>query len=398
MKHLFCIVFVFLSACGPQPDRAPKKIEYMITLQDNGFLVEIKHDGTQRLNILGLSREPSLESKILRGTEEYPVRYTVTPKKLPLPRIRALPTIFDFENGFFQTVGHAFLMCTSQMDSKKSIRITWKGRSNWKFANSFSATQNEQNFEANCDELRAALYTGGSELTLYKTWFGVLALIGEFKTLDIHDIEDALKRNMERVLEFWDSEPDEHYFIALSSKKDTAFGGTAHLRSFQINLPEDLKPYQLDHLITHEYFHNWNGLRINQLPSVNNDHLDVWWFVEGFTDYYAYLLNKIPDTEVFQNIGLAELKQKYSDTDDTYSKIPYIQGRRIAGKLDGKIRTHSGKELKHVMHEIIKLSEKNPNYYLTRENILGVICIGGYMSCTEATEILRNHVDLGMSF
>lgn len=397
MRILLYTAFVFLSACGPQTNHEPQKVEYQITItRTAGFLVEIKHDGDPDTSAM-VSLDPNAYANytLLPQDREFQIRYRVTPKSSE-PAIA--DTTIELENGFFQTVGHGFLVCVGQnTGQKKSIKISWKAPVSWRFANSFSADQTEQEFQAECRDLRKALYVGGNRLNIQKTWFGALAIRGFFKELQPRDLEEALERNMRKVLQFWGSDPEPYYFVSVRATNNKQHGGTAQFQSFQLDLSAaQQKNLELDRLITHEFFHDWNGLKINHLPSTDPlSHLDVWWFVEGFTDYYAYLLTKAPDTQQSNNVTLVELKRNYR-FNQTYQKIPYVQGRQIARDLDAKIKNHSNQELKHVMHEIIRRSEQDPLFYLTRDNILKVICESNYMPCSEATAILHSYIDLGI--
>lgn len=395
MQFLTCIIFVFLAACGPQPKQEPARVDYKITPENNGFLVEISHDGTGQITQIVPPHDSYQEYRTLTATQDHPIRYFIVPKPRD-PRVS--DTFIDLHNGYFQTVGHGFLVCIGQdINQKKSIRMTWNAPNHWQFASSFK----EQKFEASCNHLRKALYVGGHNLKIQPTWFGTLAVTGSFTNLTISDIENALKQNMEQVRSFWnDAKPEPHYFVSIRGTDSKKHGGTAQFQSFQLDLARDqMKDHKLDRLITHEYFHHWNGLKINQVPS--NDptaHLDIWWFIEGFTDYFAYKLTSPADllsNMCFKNVSLFELKRNYGNN-HTYYDIPYIQGRKIALLFDSAISTHSDKRfsLKNVMHEIIKRSE-NPSFLLTQNNFLKVICEGNYMPCSTARNLLQSYVIAG---
>ncbi|MEI6791332.1 MAG: hypothetical protein WCK42_09150, partial [Myxococcaceae bacterium] len=221
-----------------------------------------------------------------------------------------------------------------------------------------------------------------------------------FKHLNISKIENALNKNMKRVENFWNAKADDYYFISIRSENTANFGGTAQFQSFQLQLStEQQEGYVLDRLITHEYFHHWNGLKITHKPNqAPLEHLDVWWFIEGFTDYYAYLLSA-PDTKSyresfaeakFKNIALKEFKRNY-ETNTDYFQVPYVQGRRLAAWLDKKIEKYSGNRLKNVMHELLKKSE-DASFFITQENFLKIICDGNYMNCEEAKRLLKTYV------
>ena len=71
-------------------------------------------------------------------------------------------------------------------------------------------------------------------------------------------------------------------------------GGLEHLSSTQISLPSGLGPRSFN-VLAHEFFHLWNVKRIRSKPLGPFDYLHLpktgaLWWLEGVTDYYAYLL------------------------------------------------------------------------------------------------------------
>src|SRR3989338_4955725 len=260
MRHIFYILFVFISACGSQFAQEPTEVSYKITPQKNGFLVEISHNADQLGTRIIPDQTAYAAYESLPKTAEYPIRYFIIPK----PRDSMIhDTLIDHLNGFFQTVGHGFLACAgADMTTKKSIRITGDAPSDWKFANSFSDDQTEQRFQASCEDLRYALYVGGNKFRLHKTSFGAMAIIGKFDLSDTH-FKDALAKNMKLVENFWKANPDPYYFVSIRSVNSPPSGGTAQFQSFQLQLlPQQQEGHVLDRLIAHEYFHHWNGLKI----------------------------------------------------------------------------------------------------------------------------------------
>ena len=399
--HIFVyILFLLLSACGTQLVHEPTEVSYQITPQPHGFLVEIKHNADHlRSQVVPEQSAYALYQPLL-GNNEYPIRYFILPKQ---KESTISDTFINNSNGFFQTTGHGLLACAgSEISISKTIQITWNAPASWQFANSFSAGQKQQRFEASCDNIRNALYVGGYNFNLHKTSFGALAIAGQFQNFSADQLANTITENMKLVEGFWKTEPETNYFVSIRSISDQKHGGTAQFRSFQLQLsPNQQMGYELNRLIAHEYFHHWNGLKIKPHPQQNN--LDISWFLEGFTDYYAYLLTA-PDiasyqqsfhVKNFKNIGLAELKRNSLNNSD-YFHVPYVQGRRIAAWLDKKINQHSGKRLEQVMHELLKQAQ-DPSFFISQKSFLNTLCRGNYMSCAQAEELLQTYVLEGVS-
>jgi predicted metalloprotease with PDZ domain len=94
---------------------------------------------------------------------------------------------------------------------------------------------------------------------------------------------------------FGDSAPYDHYVwhFAVNDAADGA-GGLEHLSSTQISLAQGVGPRAVD-VLAHEFFHLWNVKRIRSKVLGPFDYTKLpqtgaLWWLEGVTDYYAYLL------------------------------------------------------------------------------------------------------------
>lgn len=398
MRIFLCILFVFLIGCQPDDDLFSKKTTYQITPQKNNFvLVEIKTSKNYQTRYM-LNPESYTAYRQLPPTREFNVRYEIIPKSQDNSLID--PVRANFAAEFFQLPGSSFLECfENHKNEKRTIKFVWRLPSHWNLANSFSAGLREQTISATCNDLHQGLYAGGTNFSLYQTQFGAMLIHGEFHNLTANDFEQSVLANMKKVLDFW-KEPPKPYYLAIfhSSNNRLSQGGSAHLKAFEIVIPSTQKPDRaLDILITHEYFHHWNGHQINlEKSEIYLDHVDILWFLEGFTDYYAFVLNNDWAPIETANTSLYQLKQDYTQN-RAAKQLPYTQGRFIAYELDRRILSYSGgsRSLQNLMHEIIMRSRENSEYYLTGENILEAICEGQYMDCQEARNLIQKYAISG---
>jgi predicted metalloprotease with PDZ domain len=206
---------------------------------------------------------------------------------------------------------------------------------------------------------------------------------------------------MKRVEQFWDDKPGPYFLVLVNRQINGELhqnGGSAHLNSFQLQLKGNESDSALDHLITHEYIHHWNGWIIKGPPVQDEkDHLDIHWFIEGFTDYLAFsLTNTRPAEKSWQNIPLWELKRNYLNNHN-YFDVPYAQGRKIAAEFEREIRA-SGRSLRDFMLDLLQRSKRDPNFYITRDSFLQVMCEGGYFNCDRARNIIERYVVQGQQF
>ncbi|MES2504332.1 MAG: M1 family aminopeptidase [Myxococcota bacterium] len=395
MSRIFYIVLIFLSACAPQFNSEPSEIHYKITPQANGFLVEITHDAS----VAPTMTSPAYYStfSLQSSGNDHTVRYFIKPARRQAHG--PSDTQIDLSEGFFKTSGYGLIACLGRKwDEAKSVRITWQAPKPWRFANSFSAGATQQSFKASCYQLQNALYAGGTNLRFYETPLATVAISNNASEKVNKKLIATVKKNMVKVKDFWGELDDakEYYFVLIHPANGNEHGGTAQFQSFQLALadftPSDASK-ELDHLIAHEYFHQWNGIKINVPVSTQHE---VRWFVEGFTDYFAFSISghTANFSNRFENVSL----KNYVSDMKTHFDVPYIQGRKIAADMDKAIQNYSSRKLEHLMRHIVRRSQADPLFYLTQASILGVICEGNYMNCDQAHQLIENHVNLGHPF
>jgi predicted metalloprotease with PDZ domain len=155
-----------------------------------------------------------------------------------------------------------------------------------------------------------------------------------------------------------------------------SLGGTGLTRSFACFLQPDTKlglnageEFSLPHLLAHEMFHHWNG----ELASMQDPEELVYWFSEGFTDFFARrILHRagIGGTDELARSLNSTLKDYYLSPvrdepgerirrdfwkDRDVGKLPYLRGDLVAGMLDSEIRkrTDGARSVDDFMREVV---------------------------------------------
>ncbi|MBH1989404.1 MAG: hypothetical protein I8H72_05230 [Myxococcaceae bacterium] len=391
-------ILLFLNSCIPETQ---KQTVYRLTPDSNSFIVEIHPSPRSLKTYFRINPNESTVYEILPGNKSFPYRYRVQPKSSLSDLVRT--TSIDADG--FQIPGDAFLNCFGvNRTQTQSIRIIWNVPEDWQIANSYGAGESSQDIVSSCKSLSASLFVGGRNLRIHRAPFGVLALQGSFTQSD-QNFSSAIDQNMRRVAEWWD-EPLKPYHLAvmhaIESETSEQEGGSAHLNAFQIRIIRDRAlDSRFDALVTHEYFHQWNGLQINEPVYLDRqDAIDNRWFVEGLTEYFAHQISKNdfkPDP-LEPNMPLAKLKYLFN-TSNQFQTFPYRQGARIALILEQWIQFYNPQNsLKTLMKEIIRRSRTDPDFTLTNPNIARALCESKLLECLDADLFIQDFIFEGRSF
>lgn len=194
---------------------------------------------------------------------------------------------------YFHFIGEA-LFIHPVWDAAKPRRITldWQNLpAKWKLSNSFGTNKHYQVINRPISQLRHAVYVGGDFRTRRVIINGnpvYVAMRGNWRFSD-EDFFDLIKRIIKIERTFWNDFEFPYFLITLIPTGEVCchYSGTGLTNSFATFISTD-KPVdaRLTHLLTHELFHTWNGRKIKRkMPEEL-----VYWFSEGFTDYYTRLL------------------------------------------------------------------------------------------------------------
>jgi predicted metalloprotease with PDZ domain len=270
-------------------------------------------------------------------------------------------------------------------DTPRDIRLTWIGFDprGWKTISSIGPSDDGLCENVTLAQFRHSLFFAGKirvherEVKNRKVR---VAVYGDDWDFTDEALVELVRRIVTVERDFFDDHNDPHFLVSLipSAKRQPgsrSLGGTGLTNCFALFIQPGptLEPGSRDEadiakLLCHEYFHHWNGERMQ----MSEPDALVYWFSEGFTDFYA--------SRLLFNAGLIDAARWTSWLNDGLTeywtspsrdlpnsaivadfwksadvqKLPYRRGEIIALLLDWEIRarTKGSKSLDHFMREL----------------------------------------------
>ena len=191
--------------------------------------------------------------------------------------------------------------------------------------------------------------------------------------------------------DFWKARGFPHYYVTLLPTDDESgrSGGEGRTNSFTLFVPKDSTLSQHLRTLAHELFHAWNPQRLGSFQTIGGvEDERLYWFSEGFTDYYASLLllrtrlislddyvaeynSLIKEyyTSPVRLLTAAEMVQK-RQTSYEVERLFYQRGAVLAHYWDIAIRSRTNDEssLDEVMRSLLK-SAKARSFSLSHKRI-----------------------------
>jgi predicted metalloprotease with PDZ domain len=199
---------------------------------------------------------------------------------------------------YFFFFGHCFFILPKKpVDSVGAfVSLEWRDvPATWKLANSFQVGQNQQELMVPVDTLLHSVFTGGNIALVScgdKKNPIIVAGIGDL-SFSLDRLVKLVPQIVESQRHFW-NDFDFPYFLVtvLSTGEDRCYlGGTTIFQAFSLFLGgafTDEKDWKMvAWLLSHEHFHVWNGIKMTSDAQEGA----LYWFSEGFTEYYANILN-----------------------------------------------------------------------------------------------------------
>lgn len=264
---------------------------------------------------------------------------------------------------YFHLPGEAFLVVPGGDNAKPAlISLTWEGLPfSWTLANSFGAGEKVQRLTRSLDELQHAVYVAG-DFRLHKTEIHArpvwVAMRGTWKFKDEDFIGEAFKL-IAAQRAFWQDDDFPYFLITLIpiGGKCCTTGGSGLTDSFAAFMsPEQELDAQVTHLLSHELFHTWNGQKIDREPPERR----VYWFSEGFSDFYTYIISLRTGLITLRDYIAAYngvLRKYYTSpvktvpnsrieadfwTNPAVQNLPYQRGHILAHNWNAKIKRRPG--------------------------------------------------------
>lgn len=271
-----------------------------------------------------------------------------------------------------------FIVPVWERNNEYRIRISWNHMpSTWNLANSFGINEKIQSIKTSIGKFRYSIFTGG-DFRLMKKSIGnnsvYLSIRGIWKFSDDRFLE--LTKEILRVeRDFWNDHNFPFFLISVLPIDGSGDqGGTGRTNAYSLFLSDDREiDYRLKRIIAHESFHTWLG---EKMKFAEPEQL-VFWFKEGFCDYYTRLLllraklitldeyvieyNKILYAYYTSSARYERNERVINEfwTNQKIMTLPYMRGDIIAHNLNTIIIKNSGgtKSLDDLMRDIYKRTQ-----------------------------------------
>ncbi len=285
-------------------------------------------------------------------------------------------------------IGHiALLTPTHLADTAHAIALRWRGfaQAHWTVATSFGSDPRGFDVSASFDEFRHAVFLAGPDVRLVRKEIRgkplTLAIAGsswpfrdEEFVEDVHSIIDA-------ECGFFAEDDFPPFLVTLipvgkADPHSRSLGGTGLTHSFALFVQPDTVlgastagGLDVPHLLAHEMFHHWNG----GIAEMDESEQLVYWFSEGFTDFYARRLLFRAGyggtaeaarslNETLREYGLSPAREAPNEKirdgfwkDRDIGKLPYLRGNLVAVLLDHEIRarTNGARSVDDFVREVV---------------------------------------------
>lgn len=276
---------------------------------------------------------------------------------------------------YFHFLGETFFIVPDwDRDQQFEFRIYWnKMPRTWNLANSFGVNQKVQEVILSISKFLHTVFVGGDFRIIQKSIYDnpvFIAIKGNYKFTD-EQISQTIQTIIREERDFWNDNDFPFYLITIVPiEGDNDQGGTGRVNSYALFLSEDrVIDYRMKRLLAHETFHCWLGEKI----TFSEPEALLYWFHEGFCDYYARLLllraqlisfdeyiaefNKVLEQYFTSSVRFEKNDRILLDfaNDPDINKLPYQRGDIIAHNLNAAImkNTNNKKNLDNLMRELL---------------------------------------------
>jgi predicted metalloprotease with PDZ domain len=213
----------------------------------------------------------------------YTIRYDPFEVELTLPdgakQKKSLPRQADY---FFHRVNMRWPVPEGPADKPVRCEFLWIGfPSDWRVVSSWSIDRREEVVDTTLRGLRKAVFAGGNLRTAKSKGGLVVVTRGQWPLSDtsLLNLVDRIAASHTAV---WrDRGVAGHKIFLLPTTRTWEGEGRTQSLIMEGN-PDTWDAPFLQRLLSHELFHEWNPRRLNY-----TDDEELYWFTEGFTDYYT---------------------------------------------------------------------------------------------------------------
>jgi len=240
--------------------------------------------------------------------------------------------------------------------------LDWSGMpEDWAVVDNFGTGREMREARSPLNRLQAGLFIAGDfRIVTRQTGNAPLyiAIRGSWSFGD-NEFADDLANVVTAIRTFWQEDSAEPYLVTLiplhrdeDNEGSFSWGGTGLVDSFALFATTNVELESFELLAAHEFQHRWT-------PSMLGDFADpeeaLYWFSEGFTDYYASLLllrAGLMDLQGYADQTNAALAAYYRSpvrtapvdrviewnwSDPDLQKLPYQRGRFIAARWNAAL-------------------------------------------------------------
>ncbi len=282
------------------------------------------------------------------------------------------------QRSYFHWLGSAWVRPGLEENVPIVFSIAWKNLPpEWTISNTFGANQRQQRFTTSLRAFTSSVFVGGDfrlQIITIKGQPVRLALRGVWAFTD-----EAFAALVEKIFAaqrgFWNDFNYPDYFVSLLPLEPLTQGaansGTGLSDSFATFATPNCTLEDFKYLLAHELFHNWNARRLGRTKEPQEA---MYWFSEGFTDFYSYRLlwrgglltweeYVAKYNEALRRYYTSPLRSEPNErivreffSNAEISRLAYWRGRLLAAHWDALIRTNSGNQhsLDDVMLELYR--------------------------------------------
>lgn len=304
-------------------------------------------------------------------------------------------------------IGHAGLAIPEHLATtvRHDFRVHWKGFANvgWKVGCSFNVGDFDFEYHGLANDFVHSVFIAGPRLRISERKVGsgrvAFALAGSDWGFNDNQLIQLASRIIGSEQNFFGAHQPPYYVVTLIpvgtySKQRATVGGTGLAQSFALFMTPKIEisgeqGRRVTYLLAHEHFHHYNGGIVQ--PSEPEEL--VYWFTEGFTDYYtrhlllraglyslddyvADLNEKLRDlhTSPVRDAPNAQIGTSFWSNHDLH-RLPYLRGDILAVMLDTEIRRASdGKRSLHsLMRELVSEGAADRTKTYTNEDLIAKV-------------------------
>lgn len=286
---------------------------------------------------------------------------------------------------YIHWIGNAIWVLPEWDDQAEAdVSIEWKGfPKTWTVANSFATGKRKQKRQAKLGELRSSIFVAGDfRLAATKSKGNDInvAIRGKWQFTDA-ELAEMIRKVIETERDFFADHSQKYYLVTLvpidEGPNAMSLGGTGLTDSFALFATPNATIPRFRGLLAHEYVHNWIPGRLGRMPETEQS---LYWFSEGFTEFYTYKLllrgglitpaeyvaayNERIREYYMMPVRTAPNERIVKDfwTDRNVQRLPYLRGFLFATNLDADIKRASNgtSSLDDAIRELFEASKAKP--------------------------------------